>query len=155
MTANAPTARSIVPALTAPCQIRPAQPHEVPAVLELWTRARSSAASTRDTPEALDTLLGSQHSVLLVALVQGRVRGTLIVGWDGWRGGMYRLAVAPGWRRRGIARRLVDAGHEHLAARGARRVGAIVGRADSTAAALWRAVGYELDDGVERYVKNL
>jgi ribosomal protein S18 acetylase RimI-like enzyme len=92
---------------------------------------------------------------MLVAVADGSVVGTLIVGWDGWRGSMYRLAAAPEQRRRGIARRLVDAGHEHLAGLGARRVGALVGSEDSDAAAVWRAAGYELDAGVGRYVRDL
>jgi ribosomal protein S18 acetylase RimI-like enzyme len=93
--------------------------------------------------------------VLLVAVVEGEIVGTLIVGWDGWRGSMYRLAVAPERRRRGIGRRLVEAGHEHLAGMGAPRVGALVNHEDRNAGALWRAAGYELDPGVGRYVKDL
>jgi ribosomal protein S18 acetylase RimI-like enzyme len=130
-------------------------PHEVEAVLELWGRARSSAARTPDSAGRLQPLLRSADSTLLVAVADRRVVGTLIVGWDGWRGSMYRLAVAPERRRRGIARRLVDAGHEHLARLGARRVGTIVGSEDGAAAALWRAVGYRLDAGVGRYVRDL
>jgi ribosomal protein S18 acetylase RimI-like enzyme len=144
-----------VPRLEEPIRIRPVAADELEAVLALWDRARSAAARTRDSAGRLQPLLRSPDSVLLVAVADETVVGTLIVGWDGWRGSMYRLAVAPGERRRGIARRLVEAGHEHLAGLGARRVGALVGSEDGTAAALWRAVGYELDPGVGRYVRDL
>ena len=36
-----------------------------------------------------------------------RVVGTVIAGWDGWRAHLYRLAVAPDLRGRGIARQLL------------------------------------------------
>ncbi|MGO9498921.1 MAG: GNAT family N-acetyltransferase [Solirubrobacteraceae bacterium] len=45
---------------------------------------------------------------------EGELVGALIAGWDGWRGNMYRLAVGPDHRRRGVARRSLDAGEEHL-----------------------------------------
>ena len=121
-------------------------------MLELWRTARSAAAATPDTPEALELLL--EAGGLFVAEVDGAVVGTLIAAWDGWRGNMYRLAVEPGRRRRGIARALVDAGHAYLRSRGARRVTALVGRGQEEAAALWLAAGYEVDD-VDRHVRNL
>jgi len=78
-----------------------------------------------------------------------------VVGWDGWRGNMYRLAVREDFRRRGIASRLVEEGHRHLRAVGAPRVTALVGVEESDAAALWRAAGYELDEKIARFVRNL
>ena len=144
-----------MPGLTAPVLIRPARSSELPDVLDLWGRARSAAASTPDTLELLATLLRSTDSALLVALVDDGLAGTLIVAWDGWRGHMYRLAVTPELRRRGIGAALLEAGHAHLAARGATRVDAIVVRGDEVAAALWVASGYELQEGVERYVRSI
>jgi ribosomal protein S18 acetylase RimI-like enzyme len=83
------------------------------------------------------------------------VVGTLVVGWDGWRGNMYRLAVRSDYRRRGIGLRLVDAGHEHLRSVGARRITALVGAEEDEATALWRAAGYERDEKIVRFVRNL
>jgi ribosomal protein S18 acetylase RimI-like enzyme len=137
-------------------KIRPAQPRDAPAVLALWARARTEAASTPDTPEALATLLERDPDVLLVAEREdGAIAGTLIAGWDGWRGNMYRLAVDPDLRRSGVARALVAAAERRLRALGARRVTAIVARGDERAAALWTAVGYARDETVDRFVRNL
>ena len=47
---------------------------------------------------------------LLLAEAGGRIVGSLIVAWDGWRGSFYRLAVHPDWRRRGVATALIRAG---------------------------------------------
>jgi ribosomal protein S18 acetylase RimI-like enzyme len=124
-------------------------------VLGIWSRARSSSARTPDDEDVVGRLIAHDHSSLLVAQVDGRVVGALAIAWDGWRGHMYRLAVLPEHRRQGIATCLVDAGHEQLAARGARRVTAIVGRDEQPAGALWRAAGYEADDSVQYFARNL
>jgi ribosomal protein S18 acetylase RimI-like enzyme len=68
---------------------------------------------------------------------------------------MYRLAVEPSRRRQGIARRLVEAGHERLRARGAGRVTALVAHDEPDATALWRAVGYDRDELIVRFVRNI
>ena len=122
-------------------------------MLALWETSRSAVSVTADTPEALAALL--DRSLLLVAVEGDEIVGTLVVGWDGWRGNMYRLAVRADRRRRGIARSLVDAGHDHLRAVGARRITALVGAEEDEASALWRAAGYERDRKIVRFVRNL
>jgi ribosomal protein S18 acetylase RimI-like enzyme len=136
-------------------EVRPATRADVDAVLELWAAARSAAASTPDDVDAVVRLLEDGDGALLVAEADGRVVGALVAGWDGWRGNMYRLAVLASYRRRGIGRRLGEAGHESLRAKGARRVTALVAHAEDEAIALWRATGYELDDDMSRLVRNL
>ena len=135
--------------------IRTAGADDFGEVLALWQRSRSSAAVTRDTPEALERLLERSPDALLLAQLDGTVVGALIAVWDGWRGGMYRLAVVDDLRRQGIARRLVEAGHERLRAKGARRITALVGSDEQEASAFWEALGYECDANVARFVRNL
>jgi ribosomal protein S18 acetylase RimI-like enzyme len=128
---------------------------DVPAVLDLWDEARSAASVTADTPEAMRAVVAHPGAAVLLAEIGGELVGTLVAGWDGWRGNMYRLAVRDAHRRRGVARRLVEAGEDHLRAQGCRRVTALVGSDEEAAAALWRAAGYARDDRVDRYVRNL
>jgi ribosomal protein S18 acetylase RimI-like enzyme len=98
---------------------------------------------------------GDERDALLVAQVEGRLAGTIIAGWDGWRGSLYRLAVLPPARRRGIALRLVAEAERRLAAKGARRLSAIVMSEQDPAVALWLAAGYHHDTRVGRYVRTL
>jgi ribosomal protein S18 acetylase RimI-like enzyme len=135
--------------------IRLARVEDIPAVLALWKRARSPVASTPDDHDSIARLIEHTADGLLVAENQGRVVGALVAAWDGWRGNMYRLAVLPEKRRCGIARRLVQAGHERLRAKGAKRVTALVAHGETDATALWRAVDYEHDEYVVRFVRNL
>jgi ribosomal protein S18 acetylase RimI-like enzyme len=135
--------------------IRNAVAADIPAVLELWARARSSNATSRDDAEVVGRLLETDPGALLVAEDDGGLLGTVIAAWDGWRGNIYRLAVAPERRREGIARRLVEAGEKRLRERGAARVSALAWRDDDPAYRLWDAVGFEENPGVARFVRNV
>jgi ribosomal protein S18 acetylase RimI-like enzyme len=137
--------------------VRPAGRADIAAVLALWERARSAAASTPDTPQTVARLLDTGPGALLVAErgPDGAIVGALIAAWDGWRGNMYRLAVDPAHRRTGIALALVRAGERHLAAQGARRVTALVAHDEPDAVGLWAAAGYARDADIARFVRNL
>ena len=135
--------------------IRVASAPDVPAVLAFWQAARSTAASTPDDEAGVARLIEDSGDGLLVAEHAGRVVGAVVAAWDGWRGNMYRLAVLPEYRRQHIARRLVDAGHDRLRAKGAVRITALVAHDEAEATGLWRAVGYERDEHVVRFVRNL
>jgi ribosomal protein S18 acetylase RimI-like enzyme len=134
--------------------IRAATPHDLPGVLELWGRTGLPPGATDDV-DALAGLLATDPGALLVAEREGRVVGALIASWDGWRGGMYRLAVAPEDRRRGVGRQLVSAGEARLRAFGARRIAAPLDASEPGAVAFWRAVGYVAQEGQARFVKTV
>jgi ribosomal protein S18 acetylase RimI-like enzyme len=135
--------------------VRVARVEDVQAVLELWEQARSPAAVTPDDATSVMRLIEHTEDALLVADDRGQVVGVLVAAWDGWRGNMYRLAVLPEYRRRGIGRRLVQVGHERLRAKGARRVTALVAHDELDATGLWTAVDYGQDLEISRYVRNL
>jgi len=90
-----------------------------------------------------------------VAEADGRLVGSIIGGWDGWRGNMYRLAVAPEYRRRRIARSLVAEVERRLRTQGAHRITALIVGAEEEARAFWEAVGYGHDVRILRHVKTL
>src|SRR3989442_5856567 len=104
--------------------IRPCRAEECEAVLALWRRAGAIPSPT-DTLEELLRLVRSEHGDgFLVAVQAGAIVGSVIGGWDGGRGNIYRLAVAPEARRRGPARRLVREAERVLWRKGARRLSA-------------------------------
>ena len=94
-------------------EIRPCRLEECAALLAMWARAGAIPSPT-DTLEEVSHLVREHTDSLLVAIRQGSIVGSVIGGWDGWRGNIYRLAVAPEAPRAGLARRLVDAGERML-----------------------------------------
>ncbi len=135
--------------------IRGAAAVDVAAVLEFWRRTRSEGASFRDDEKIVARLLADDPGALLLAERDGELIGTLIAAWDGWRGNMYRLAVAPEHRRQGVGLRLISEGERRLRELGAGRVSVLVWRDDPPAYGLWEAAGYDDDSGVARFVRNL
>jgi ribosomal protein S18 acetylase RimI-like enzyme len=127
---------------------------DIEAVLALWKRAEAGPSST-ESADDVRWLLERDRDALLLADAEGEVVGSLIIGWDGWRGTFYRLAVDPAHRRRGLATRLVRAGEERLRALGAKRLNAIVESEEADAMAFWASAGYELQTARSRFVKNL
>ena len=133
--------------------IRPCRPDEGPALLDLWHHADASPSPT-DTPEQVDQVIQDPAASVLVAVDHDLLVGSIIGGWDGWRGNIYRLAVLPSYRRRGVARALVAAAEERLAARGALRVSALVEHDHPWAVGFWDSL-YEPDPRMIRYVRKV
>ncbi len=142
---------AVGPVHNGPVILRTATPADITAVLRLWTDAGAHPTST-DDEASLAALLARDPDALTLAEIDGRMVGTLVATWDGWRGNLYRLAVLPDVRRRGIAAALVEAAEHRLRAQGCRRVSALV--VDADAVAFWRGVDY-VPYPMERYVKTL
>jgi ribosomal protein S18 acetylase RimI-like enzyme len=139
---------------SSPALLRNGRPDDVEGVLALWRRAEASPSTTESAAD-VHGLLDRDPEALLVAESAAEIVGSLIVGWDGWRGTFYRLAVDPAHRRRGLATALVQAGEQRLRALGAHRLGAIVESEEADAMAFWASAGYELQTARSRFVKNL
>jgi ribosomal protein S18 acetylase RimI-like enzyme len=120
-------------------------------VLALWALADAVPSVTDDETNVRRAV---DQEVLLVACDGERIVGTLIAGFDGWRGNMYRLAVDPDHRRRGLALALVAEGEQRLEAQGCRRVTALVVAAEEHATSFWSEAGYGFDERIARYVKT-
>ena len=136
-------------------EIRVASDSDVERVLELWDAARTTYATTEDTPEALATLRARDSGSLLVVEREGRVVGTLIAAFDGWRGGMYRLAIDVDHRRQGIGTALIRAGEARLRESGARRITVLVGSATTSRSRRGRRPATAATQTWGRLVKDL
>jgi ribosomal protein S18 acetylase RimI-like enzyme len=134
--------------------IRDYGPDEAEAVLDLWGQAGATPGIT-DTADDLHRVAAESKAHVLVAQVGRRLVGSIIGTFDGWRGNIYRLAVHPDYRRRGIARALVANVEKRLSRQGARRITALVEKEHPWATGFWQAVGYALDSRIVRHARNL
>jgi ribosomal protein S18 acetylase RimI-like enzyme len=132
--------------------IRTAEPEDVAAVLDLWRHADAVPSVTDDAESVLRM---TEAGAVLVATDGGAVIGSIISTFDGWRAAMYRLAVHPDYRGRGIAKELIAAAEDRLRALGARRIAANVVGDREAAVGTWAAAGYSRDTRTVRYTRNL
>ncbi len=132
--------------------IRTAVPGDFAGVLTLWRE--SAAPTSTDTAEALEGLFRRDPGALIVAEASGQIVGSVIAAWDGWRGSIYRLAVAPAHRRQGLGARLLREAERRLAALGSRRMHAIVVGSDERAVSFWVATDWEHQHGQLRFTKG-
>lgn len=135
--------------------IRRARIGERDEILALWSAAYGDADRFPDDPAAVAALIANPSSALVVATEGSHLIGTVIAAWDGWRGNIYRLAVLPDHRRRGVARQLIEAAESRLSHQGAVRVSALVTRNDPAAVATWMACGYTNDLEKSRFIKEM
>ncbi|WP_129841723.1 GNAT family N-acetyltransferase [Streptomyces sp. RFCAC02] len=136
-------------------RVRAAVPADIEAVLAFWRHA-AEGVSISDDPAGVGRLVERDAGALLLAgTAEESVVGTVIAGFDGWRCHLYRLAVAPAWRRRGVATALLDAAERRFAELGGRRADAMVLRDNALAHHAWSARGYRPQEEWERWIKPL
>ncbi|MFJ4688491.1 GNAT family N-acetyltransferase [Streptomyces sp. NPDC091377] len=133
---------------------RPATPTDLDSVLAFWKTA-AEGTSISDDREGVERLVARDPEALILAELDGELVGTVIAGFDGWRCHLYRLAVHPARRRRGIGSALLAAAEERFGALGGRRADAMVLAENETAHHAWRSAGYAPQDEWRRWVKSL
>ena len=134
--------------------IRACRLEDIEGVLGIWRQADATPSVT-DTADDLRRATADSPAHVLVAEVEGRVIGSIIGTFDGWRGNIYRLAVHPEHRRQGIAGALVSEVEKRLIRQGAKRITALVEKDQPRAMNFWEAVGYGVDERIARRVRNL
>ncbi|MBB1252979.1 GNAT family N-acetyltransferase [Streptomyces alkaliterrae] len=134
--------------------IRCATRSDIDTVLRFW-RDAAEGTSISDDQDGVARLVGRDPEALLLAEWDGELVGTVIAGFDGWRCHLYRLAVHPAHRRRGVARALLAAAEKRFAALGGRRGDAMVLDDNAPAHRAWEASGYRREARWSRWVKPL
>lgn len=133
--------------------IRHGRQEDIDSLITFWAEAGENHGRPADSAVLVRALLARDPESLIVAESDGSIVGTVIAGWDGWRAHLYRLAVAPSHRGRGIARLLMRHAEERLRALGAPRFDAMVLSSNETGAAAWAAMGYHPQDDWTRWIK--
>jgi ribosomal protein S18 acetylase RimI-like enzyme len=93
-----------------------------------------------------DRALANPTSGILGGFAERRLIASAMYGYEGHRGWLYYVAVAPDIRRQGLARQIVTAAEDRLKALGAVKVMLMVRGGNSAAQALYETLGYAVSD---------
>lgn len=133
--------------------IRPFVKADEEGVVALW-RATGLVVPWNDPHRDISRKLTTQPTLFLVAEEEGETVGTVMAGYDGHRGWVNYLAVAPPAQGRGLGRRLMAAAEAALAGLGCAKVNLQVRAGNAAARGFYEALGYRRD-AVVSYGKRL
>ncbi len=128
-------------------KIRPYQPQDESAVIALW----QDCGLTRPWNDPLKDItrkLTTQPELFLVGTVDAVLVATAMVGFDGHRGWVYYLAVAPTHRRQSHGRALMQEAERLLMARGCPKLNLLVRSSNAGVIDFYRRLGYMQDEVV-------
>lgn len=128
-------------------KIRAYQPSDESSVVALW-RECGLVRSWNDPHKDIRRKLTVQPGLFLVGTIDGTLVASVMAGYDGHRGWVNYLAVAPQHRKSGLGRALMQKVEEELHAMGCPKLNLQVRTSNAEVIAFYRKLGYMQDDVV-------
>jgi ribosomal protein S18 acetylase RimI-like enzyme len=122
--------------------IRTMSSDDYDAVFALWSGVPGIGLNESDTRATTEAFLRRNPGMSAVAFAGAELVGAVLCGHDGRRGYLHHLAVAPAWRGRGLARRLVARCFEQLAAADIPKCNIFLYADNAEGAAFWEHAGW-------------
>lgn len=127
--------------------IRPFRESDQDAVVALWMEC-GLVVPWNDPVKDMHRKLAVQREMFLVGTLESRLVAAVMAGYDGHRGWINYLAVAPDCRKMGIGRRLMNEAESMLRDLGCPKVNLQVRSSNVGAVEFYRNIGYSVDDVV-------
>ena len=94
---------------------------------------------------SIDKKLAANDGLFFVDLDGDRIVGTIMGGYDGHRGWIYSVAVAPTHRRLGLGRQLLAHAEKALVALGAVKINLQIMEGNESVVAFYAAAGFKVE----------
>ena len=130
------------------CTVRSYRPGDRESLISLWDRVFPDDPPRNAPDLMIENKLRVQSELLLVAEDDGSLVGAVIAGFDGTRGWMYHLAVAPERRSQGIGATLMRAAEDGLHEFGCPKINLQVRGTNEGVIAFYRSLGYDVEERV-------
>jgi ribosomal protein S18 acetylase RimI-like enzyme len=128
-------------------QIRPFRMDDEAAVVALWEQC-GLTRPWNDPHKDVSRKLKVQPELFLVGEEDAAIVATVMAGYEGHRGWINYLAVAPAFRGRGFARALIGRVEKVLLGMGCPKISLLIRSSNPEAMAFYRHIGYAQDDVV-------
>ena len=114
--------------------------------MKLWEKVGLPTYSLSDTIPELERFLRRNPETSLGGWLDGKMAATVLGGFDGRRGLVHHLAVAPDLQRRGIGRRMMEELEARFKAMDVVKFNFWVEADNQAALAFYRRLSYEVRD---------
>ena len=128
-------------------EVRSYRESDQEAVVDLWRKC-GLVVPWNDPVNDINRKLRVQREMFLVGLLGTRLIATVMAGYEGHRGWLNYLAVAPDCRKRGFGRRLMEEAEAHLRALGCPKINLQVRSSNADVIEFYKRIGYSTDDVV-------
>lgn len=112
-------------------------------IYALWQQCEGVGLSEADSQESIKIYLERNPGMSFVAISSGKPVGVILAGHDGRRGYIHHLAVHPDFRRKGLARCLVDRSIEALQKNGIQKCHLFIFNNNHNGLSFWENVGWK------------
>lgn len=137
-------------------QITPMAMQHYVDVYQLWSEIDGmSLDPVDDNEQNIAQFLVHNPSLSYVALIDEKIVGALLCGFDGRRATIYHMAVAKSYRKLGIASALLSQLEQQLKARNIRKARLLAFKSNQVATEFWQKAGWQLQKELNYFSKNL
>ena len=128
--------------------IRPMTIKDYDEVYAMWLITSRRALSSADERPQIERYLKRNEGLSQVAVVDGKIVGTVLAGHDGRRGFIHHMAVLPEYRRRHIGHALAEKAIEKIKSEGIEKTHIFCYRDNETGQKFWRDFGFVKRDDI-------
>jgi ribosomal protein S18 acetylase RimI-like enzyme len=114
------------------------------ALIELWRKC-NLLVPWNDPTEDIQKKLEFQPDLFLIALLDGKLIGSVMVGYEGHRGWLNYLAVLPDYQKKGYGRRLVEKAIVELEKLGCLKLNVQIRESNISAVRFYERLGFKDD----------
>jgi ribosomal protein S18 acetylase RimI-like enzyme len=128
--------------------VRPFCNEDHDAVVALWREVFPNAPPRNDPVLDIARKLDVQPELFLVAVVDGRVAGTVMAGFDGHRGWVHLVAVDPRYQRRGVGSALMRRAEALLDEMGCPKLNLQVRPTTPEVVGFYESLGFQVEERI-------
>ncbi|MCP6757997.1 MAG: GNAT family acetyltransferase [Fischerella sp. CENA71] len=127
--------------------LRPYQEQDEAQVINLWYRC-NLVVPWNDPKQDIKFKLQVQPQLFLVGLMETQVVATIMAGYEGHRGWLNYLAVAPEYQRQGIGKYLVEQATIKLKSLNCPKINIQIRNSNTDVIEFYEHLGFKIDDVV-------
>ena len=117
------------------------------AVVDLWEKC-GLIVPQNDPVEDIQKKLDFQPELFFVALLDGQLIGSVMVGYEGHRGWLNYLAVLPSFQKKGYGKKLVNKAIEELRNMGCLKLNLQVRKSNTEVIQFYKHLGFEEEERI-------